>query len=347
MEFVVSRKAKPGDRVAIVSPSLAAPAIGPAVHEQAMRRLRSELGLHPVEYPTTRRFGASPKDRAADLNAAFADPSIRAVIATIGGDDQIEVIPHLDAELIRKNPKPFLGYSDNTNLLNFLWSLGIPGFYGGSTQVQLGAGPEIDRIHLRSLRAALIGGGQLELTNPSESEDYGHDWADPRALTSFGERDRSEPWVWAGPKKSVEGRTWGGCFEVLDQLAWADRLPPNATLCGGILILEASEQLTPAETVKRWVRGAGERGLLAGTVGVMVARPPASALNQSRPPARERAELRRAHLQTVIEEVRKYNPDTVICAGVPFGHTRPQWIVPYGGLVHLDGFSQTVTANYD
>ncbi len=116
-------KAAPGDRVAVLSPSLAAPGFAPEVHEQAMARLAELTGLVPVEYPTTRLLGASPRERAADLNAAFADPAIRAVLATVGGEDQITVVPHLDADLVRADPKPFLGYSDNTNLLNCLWNL--------------------------------------------------------------------------------------------------------------------------------------------------------------------------------------------------------------------------------
>ncbi len=88
-------KAAPGDKVAVLSPSFAAPALGPAVHEQAMRRLAEVTGLVPwsTRPPGGWRLSA---DRAADLNAAFADPEIRAVLATIGGDDQITVVPHLD-----------------------------------------------------------------------------------------------------------------------------------------------------------------------------------------------------------------------------------------------------------
>ena len=52
-------KARPGDKVAVLSPSFAAPAVAPEVHEQALRRLRDVTGLVPVEYPTTRRLGAS------------------------------------------------------------------------------------------------------------------------------------------------------------------------------------------------------------------------------------------------------------------------------------------------
>ncbi|MBA4102113.1 MAG: LD-carboxypeptidase, partial [Arthrobacter sp.] len=88
-------KLREGDRVAILSPSFAAPGFAPAVHEQAMKRFADVTGLVPVEFPTTRQLGASAEERADDLNAAFADPTIRAVLATIGGDDQITVIPHL------------------------------------------------------------------------------------------------------------------------------------------------------------------------------------------------------------------------------------------------------------
>jgi muramoyltetrapeptide carboxypeptidase LdcA involved in peptidoglycan recycling len=62
----------------------------PVVHEVAMQRLREDFGLEPVEYPTTRRLNSSPQDRAADLMSAFADPAVRAVLATIGGDDQAD-----------------------------------------------------------------------------------------------------------------------------------------------------------------------------------------------------------------------------------------------------------------
>ena len=54
MEFLSVPKAVPGDKVAVLSPSFAAPAIAPVVHEQAMERLAAITGLVPVEYPTTR-----------------------------------------------------------------------------------------------------------------------------------------------------------------------------------------------------------------------------------------------------------------------------------------------------
>ncbi|CAH0217922.1 S66 family peptidase [Microbacterium foliorum] len=335
----------PGDHVAILSPAFAAPAVAPQIHEQAMRRLRDLTGLIPVEYPTTRELDATPEARAADVNAAFADPRIRAILATIGGDDQILVVPHLDAALAQADPKPFLGYSDNTNILNWLWGLGIRGYYGGSTAVHLGPGPAVDDVHLRSLRAALLDGGAVEITEPGESEDVGRRWTDPRALTEYGDRVATEEWTWSGPAVRVEGRTWGGCLEVIDQLALADRLPTSYDLRGGILLLETSEERPAASWVARWLRGLGERGILGAVAGVVVARPPVSDFEFS-PSAQEADALRAAQRDVVIDAVARYNPDAVVCVGVPFGHTRPQWIVPYGGSMVLDGAARTITASY-
>lgn len=343
--FAPLPKLTAGDRVAVLSPSFAAPGFGPAVHEQAMDRIREDLGLVPVEFPTTRTLGAAPADRAADLNVAFADPGIGAIFATLGGDDQVTVIPHLDAKLVAANPKPFFGYSDNTNLLNWLWGLGVPGYHGGSTQVHLGAGPGIDPVHLASLRAALFDGGQLGITEPGISEDFGPDWLSPEALTDYGDREPTEPWTWAGPERTAEGRTWGGCFEVIDQLAVADRLPPLEALRGSILLLESSEEVPSATLIKRWLRALGERGLLATVAGAVIARPPVGT-HASVPPPKERAGLRAAQREAVLEQFARYNNDAVVCVGVPFGHTRPQWVLPYGGTMRLDGRRGTITADY-
>ncbi|MDQ1697397.1 MAG: hypothetical protein QOJ03_2750 [Frankiaceae bacterium] len=339
-------KAEPGDKVAVLSPSFAAPGIAPEVHEQALRRLEAITGLVPVEYPTTRRLEATAQDRAADLNAAFADPEIRAVLATIGGEDQITVVPHLDAVALRADPKPFLGYSDNTNLLNWLWTNGVGAFYGGSTQVQLGPGPWPDDVHVASLRAALLTGERLEITEPGESEDFGKLWQDPAALTEYGDREPTGPWTWAGPDRTVTGPTWGGCIEVVQWVLTAGRFPADPeVLNGGVLLLESSEDLIPAREFGWIVRSLGERGLLAAADAVLVARPPATSHEVHRSP-QERTTHRAEQRDIAIETVQRYNPDAVIVVGVPFGHTRPQWVLPFGGSMTVDGTTQRLWADY-
>ena len=200
--LVAPPKMARGGRVDVLSPSWAAPAHFPEIHEQAMRRLRDVVGVEPVEYPTTRR-DSSPQDRANDLMAAFADTSIGAVLATIGGEDQITVLPYLEPDVIRRHPKPFLGYSDNTNLLNWLWRHGLAAFHGGSTQVHLGPGPQVASLHLRSLEAALFDGSDLEITPLTEFSEDGLDWGLAQALTDASPTRPAAPWAWHQPDHVV------------------------------------------------------------------------------------------------------------------------------------------------
>ncbi len=76
-----------------------------------------------------------------------------------------------------------------------------------------------------------------------------------------------------------------------------------------------------------------------------MARPPVSSLT-SHPPAEIRARLRAEQRDTVVDLIGRYNPDAVICVGVPFGHTRPQWILPHGGAITVDGSARRITADY-
>jgi muramoyltetrapeptide carboxypeptidase LdcA involved in peptidoglycan recycling len=93
------------------------------------------------------------------------------------------------------------------------------------------------------------------------------------------------------------------------------------------------------------VRSLGERGILGAVDAVLVARPPVSDLTH-RPSAEERARLRAEQQDVVVDMVQRYNPDAVVCVGIPFGHTRPQWILPHGGLVTVDGAAGRVFAEY-
>jgi muramoyltetrapeptide carboxypeptidase LdcA involved in peptidoglycan recycling len=339
-------KLSPGDRVAVLSPSFAAPALFPAVHEQGLRRIRDELGLDPVEFPTTRVHGAPPADRAADLMAAWADPSIRAVFATIGGNDQITVLPHLDPEVFRADPKPFFGFSDNTNLLNWLWFHDIPAFHGGSTMVHLARGAGVDPEHLASLRAALFEKTELEI-RPVDTfceEELG--WDRPEALTGSPAAVPSPGRFWHQPDRVVSGSAWGGCLEILHwNLAAARWIHPAERYAGSVLLLETSEEMPSAKEVFTMLRNAGERGLLGQFPAVLVATAKATALFDPRP-VEGRAAYREEQRAAVLEVMAAYNPEAMVVFGVDFGHTSPQWVLPYGGRITVDGPARRITAHY-
>jgi muramoyltetrapeptide carboxypeptidase LdcA involved in peptidoglycan recycling len=345
-DLVLPPKLSPGDRVAVVSPSFAVPGRAPEVHELAMGRLRDELGLVPVEYPTTRQIGASATDRAADLHAAFTDPAIRAVMATIGGDDQITILRHLDPAVFRAHPKPYFGYSDNTNLLNWLWFHGLAAYHGGSTQVHLGRGGSVHPVSVDSLRAALFTSGDLEITEIDQFAEDEYGWDDPRQLAEVPIQLPASGWTWHQPARAVRAPTWGGNLEILDWILASSRYVHDVeTYAGCILLLETSEEMPPADEVFRVLRSMGERGLLAQFPAVLFARPKASFVVTPRTPE-EREQYRADQKAAVLRAFADYNPAAMIVFDVDFGHTDPQWVLPYGGQMTVDGPARRVIAHF-
>src|SRR5512139_3422422 len=105
-------KLQPDDKVATVSLSWGGPSVFPQRYQVGVQQLQKELGLQVVEMPNTLKpadwLARNPKARADDLMQAFADPSIKGIFATIGGEDSIRLLPFIDYDIIRDNPKVFL-----------------------------------------------------------------------------------------------------------------------------------------------------------------------------------------------------------------------------------------------
>ncbi len=339
-------KVQRGDRVAIVSPSWAGPGVFPDVHEMGMKVVRDELGLVPVEYPTTRLVGASPQARANDLMAAFADPAIRAVLASIGGDDQITVLPFLDPAIVRENPKAFVGFSDNTNLLNWLWREGLSSYHGGSTLIHLARPGGVHEVSLTSLRRALFEHGTFDIEPVDRFTDLNARWEEPDTLLEPVATTPEPGWLWHNGTDVVTGPTWGGNLEILHwNLAVNRWILPNDAYRGCVLVLETSEEMPSAEEVFRMLRDMGERGLLEVFPALVMGKPKCWR-NDRRLSETERDDFREEQRVAVLEVMSTYNPEAMVVVGPDLGHTDPQYVIPYGGLMTVDGPARRISAQY-
>lgn len=316
------------------------------MHDLGLRRLREHVQLEPVEFPTTSKINATPQERAADIHAAFADPEIKAVMASIGGDDQIKVLRHLDSAVLQANPKAFFGYSDNTNLLVYLWNLGIISFHGGSTMVHLARPGGLHPTTIESMRRALFEPGEVQLSPAVEMTDENPSWEDPAALDVELPMRPGPGWIWAGEQRSVTGPTWGGCLEILDMhlRAGTHLLAPEA-YAGCVLLLETSEEMPSSEYVYRMLMGMGERGLLEQFAAVAVATPKAWD-RDVRQSVAQRTQFAADQREAIARALDEYNPGVPRVFGVDFGHTDPQIVIPHGGSMTVDGVSRTVTVTY-
>jgi muramoyltetrapeptide carboxypeptidase LdcA involved in peptidoglycan recycling len=348
-EFVTPPPVERGDSVAVVAPASNAPSEFSYVYELGLERMREQFDLDPVEYPTATKdpewLAEHPEERAEDIMDAFADPDISAVIANIGGNDQIRVLPHLDPDVLRENPTRFYGWSDNTNLACYLWNQGVVSYYGGSTLLEYAMDAEMFDYSVEYIGRALFEESIGEWEQADCFTDQAGDWEDPRSLDYHRDIEPADGRTWAGGAEPAEGRIWGGCFEVLDQWFVHDEwLPEPAELEGCVFAMETSEELPHPGMVKGWLQALGEAGYLGAFDGVLVGRPTArNHTPAGDTPAHERETFREQHRQVVESVLETYNPDAPVVMDCEFGHTYPTCPLPIGGEVRIEPGTETVT----
>lgn len=126
-----------GDHIRIVSPSSSVTRIGGFEQNLIAKQRLEALGFtvsFSKNYLEHDMFGsASIRSRVDDIHKAFADKSVKAILATIGGFNSNELLPYLDFDLIKNNPKIFCGYSDTTAVLTAIFAkTGMMTYYGAS-----------------------------------------------------------------------------------------------------------------------------------------------------------------------------------------------------------------------
>lgn len=344
-EFVELPKLKKGDEVGIVSPSADLAARWPWVMDLGIERLEKDFGLKAKVYPEVSQTAVSLKKRAEMLMRAFKDPDTKAVIATIGGQDQIKLLKYLDPEVFKKNPKPFFGFSDNTHFGNFLWNLGIPSYYGGCLMTQFGFEVEIPEFTAEYLNHALFDEGEFELKRSPEYNDVTNNWANKADITKPRKMETNDKWFWDGDK-DAQGILWGGCMEsMVAQMAAGVFLPSDSEVDGAVLFLESADGNTRPWIPEYLLTGFGERGWLDKFQAVLVGRPKAWELDL-KIDAEEKANYRQAQRDMVLSVVREYSQDIPVIQNLDFGHTDPQVPIPKGNRVRIDGKNKKIFLTY-
>ena len=329
---------KAGDRVAAVSLSWGGPGTFPARYEIGKRQLEAAFGLEVVDMPHTTAdpaaIAADPVARADDLHRAFADPDIAGVIATIGGDDSIRLLPHLDLELLAANPKVYLGCSDPTVIHMALRRAGLRSFYGPTIMASFGENQGLHDYVVQGVRRMLF-----ETDAPVEwpENDVGWtvellDWADPSSQQRGRRLEPATGWRWHGGE-AAEGESVVACLEVFDWLRGTQWWP---SLDGAVLMLETSEEAPPPGYLTRFLRILAVTGELHQLAALVLGRPGGRDLS---------ADDRLAYDDAVLQVIRREQAlhSLPIVTGVDFGHTDPIWTVPQGTRTRLDPDAKTIT----
>jgi muramoyltetrapeptide carboxypeptidase len=298
------RRLQPGDTVGIVSPAGAT--YNPDQFDLVVDAVKG-LGFVPQIAPhALERYGylaGRDEDRAADINAMFADPEVVGILPIRGDWGSARILPYLNYDLIRANPKVLIGFSDITALLLGIHArTGLITFHGphGITAWRL------DQVD--PLRRIIMEGETLTYTNPLLGEDQ------DRLMRVRGRVRTITP-------GQITGRLIGGNLSVLAGLVGSPYMPNTQ---GAILFLEDVGEAP--YRVDRMITQLKLAGVLDGLAGFIFGQCSYCTPGET-------------YGSLTLEEILQ---DHIKPLGIPawsgawIGHVEPLWTLPIGGLVRID-----------
>ncbi|KUJ07777.1 peptidase S66, LD-carboxypeptidase A [Mollisia scopiformis] len=337
---IIPAALKPGDTIALLSPSSRLNDIFPLRISRATTALEV-LGFKIksiyTSLPTPCSHHQQIHHRVQELHSAFTDPSIRAIISTIGGLSSNELLPFIDWDLIRTNPKIFVGYSDITLLhLGIFAQAGLRTFYGPAAITQFAEIPEplgftVEHfLHVLSPRTEDVGKPVGRMPRSEVWTDEFGDWGNEDKELKARKLERNDGWKWLR-KGECEGRMTGGCLPSLLQLAGTRYWP---SFQGKILLLENPEGERPDGPLPL----EQSRSLMADLVNVGVL-DEISGLVVGRPTGYQGEELK-GYEKVVLGICSGVKEDGTernfpILFGVDVGHTDPMLTVPLNAMTRL------------
>ncbi len=130
-ELIKPKALKPGDTIGIFSPAYYLSSSELKEAKSRLEKMGFNVYLHPQTEDRDESVAGDPQTRLAAMHDLFADPKIDAIMCSVGGYGCLEFLDEIDFDLIRKNPKIIVGYSDNTVLLTAIKKrCGLVTFHG-------------------------------------------------------------------------------------------------------------------------------------------------------------------------------------------------------------------------
>lgn len=260
---------RPGDLVAVVAPA------GPVPHARLLRGvgelerhgLRVRLGANVLA--RTRFLAGDDTKRAVDLLSLWAHPEVKAIVAARGGYGSARIVEALTPAFLRRHPKIFCGFSDNTTIHLACRRAGLVTFHGPMAGWDLATGERRGgRTPLAARRLLAAGDRASKDGGPGVTRSGGYDGESFRACL-FGEGGRG---FTVAPKAAetlvpgrARGRLAGGCLSlIVASLGCPEQLDAR----GAILLLE--DVIEPPFRVDRMLTQLRRAGVLDGVRGIVL-----------------------------------------------------------------------------
>lgn len=299
-------------------------------YQLGKNRLESEYGLRVIEMEHTLKGSEfvynHPELRAKDLMDAFSNPEIKGIFSCIGGDDSIRLLPYIDFNVIRDNPKIFLGYSDSTITHLMCYKAGVISYYGPSILAEFAENNQIYDYTNDSVKRTLFNNEVIGEIKPyTEWTSERIKWLEENKHIQKIMKPYDGYEFLQGIGK-VQGTLFGGCIEVLEFAKETDLWP---TLDGDIILFfETSEDTPHPDQLLYWLRNYAVSGVLVNAKAILFGKPCEE---------KYKAEYR----EVIIKVINEFNLTCPIVLDMCFGHNEPMHIMPYGVLAEVDCDNKT------
>lgn len=322
--MITPKKLKKGSHIRVIAPSRSMSIISDDLKELAQDRL--EKRGYKVSYGKNiyenNKFGSSSiKSRIEDLHAAFADPSIDAILTAIGGYNANQLLDYIDFDLISSNPKVLMGFSDITVLSNAIYSQTGLITYSGPHFSSWGMRDGFE-YSIESFRDA------VESDRPYVLEQS-EKWSDDPWFMDQDDRSYFDnPRVTLNIKEDFEGTIVGGHARCLASLQGTKYWP---NFSDTILFIEEDAETSP-QLFDRLLQSFIHQSDFPGVKGIVIGR------------FQRDSEMTDDLLREIIETKIELR-NIPIVANLNFGHTTPHAVIPIGGRAKVSVVGQNPIIN--
>lgn len=330
LNLVKPNKLNRGDKVATVSLSWGGAGDEDILwrYNQGKNRLENNFGLKVIEMPNTLKgtefIYNNPQKRAEDLMMAFKDKSIKAIFSCIGGDESIRILPYIDFNIIKNNPKIFIGYSDSTITHLICLKAGLSSFYGASVLNEFAENVQMHEYTEKYINKVLFNN---EVIGNIESSEY---WTSERIpwLIENKHKERTMQkntgYDLLQGKGKVQGHLIGGCIDVLEMAKQTLLWPNNDAWENSILFIETSEDMPEPMFIECWLRNYGAQGILNKISGIIWGKP-------------YNNKFYHEYKTSICKVLNELNLNELpVLYNMNFGHTLPMTVLPYGAMAEIN-----------
>lgn len=335
LDLVKPEKLKPGDKIATVSLSWGGAGDADLLwrYHLGKKRLQEQFGLEVVEMPNTLKGSDylyhHPEKRAEDLMAAFSDSSIKAIFSCIGGDESVRILPYINFDIIKNNPKIFIGYSDTTITHFMCMKANLSSFYGASILAEFAENIKIFDYTAHWIKKTLFSTSPIGLI-PATAQWTGEriEWLESN--TSIAKNMiENQGYEFLQGRGVAKGPLIGGCIEVMEMIKGTSLWPSNERFEDAILFFETSEDMPEPSYIEYWLRNYGSQGILQK----------AKAIVFGKPYQEKYYEEYKNSIMKIVSELKVF--DLPIVYNMSFGHNEPMICLPYGAMAEIDCDNKT------